>query len=231
MENSTINGSRGGEKAKTTDRASPKHTAKSARRTSKKSAHFSSKALNGVRKREEVEQDASGGTSDGEEDDGEDDSPDEDEGGDEFDASHISSDSHSSSPSADEEMDDEYGQNSSRKRTKANSKKQKQETDRKGKGRPSTSLTQVRSNGGASGPAGTGKDGTDLWRPGVKAGLGPGKAVYIEKPKLREEGSIKYAPGKIHPNTIAFLADLKKNNDREWMKSESKLLFVISLAL
>lgn len=60
--------------------------------------------------------------------------------------------------------------------------------------------------------------GKALWREGVKAGLGPGKAVFIEKPKPRGDGGIIYVPDRIHPNTMAFLSDLKKNNDREWLK-------------
>ncbi|KIW10164.1 hypothetical protein PV08_11125 [Exophiala spinifera] len=60
--------------------------------------------------------------------------------------------------------------------------------------------------------------GTELWRPGVSTGLGPGKQVFIEKPKPRGDGGIKYMPGRIHPNTMAFLKDLKNNNDREWLK-------------
>ncbi|OQV07714.1 hypothetical protein CLAIMM_12109 isoform 2 [Cladophialophora immunda] len=60
--------------------------------------------------------------------------------------------------------------------------------------------------------------GKELWRPGVKTGLGPGKQVFIEKPKPRGDGGIKYVAEKIHPNTMAFLKDLKANNDREWLK-------------
>ncbi|KIW71415.1 hypothetical protein, variant 1 [Phialophora macrospora] len=60
--------------------------------------------------------------------------------------------------------------------------------------------------------------GKELWRPGVKTGLGPGKQVFIEKPKPRGDGGIKYLPGTVHPNTMAFLKDLKANNDREWLK-------------
>jgi hypothetical protein len=60
--------------------------------------------------------------------------------------------------------------------------------------------------------------GKALWREGVKTGLGPGKQVFIEKPKPRGDGGIKYVPDRIHPNTMAFLTDLKKNNDREWLK-------------
>ena len=66
----------------------------------------------------------------------------------------------------------------------------------------------------------------DLWRPGVKAGLGPGKQVFIEKPKPRGDGGVKYVLDRIHPNTMAFLADLKKNNDREWLKSRLRLQVV-----
>ncbi|OAP56926.1 hypothetical protein AYL99_09038 [Fonsecaea erecta] len=60
--------------------------------------------------------------------------------------------------------------------------------------------------------------GKELWRPGVKTGLGPGKQVFIEKPKPRGDGGIAYVNEKIHPNTMAFLKDLKENNDREWLK-------------
>ena len=63
-------------------------------------------------------------------------------------------------------------------------------------------------------------NGKELWREGVKAGLGPGKQVFIEKPKPRGDGGIKYRDDRIHPNTLAFLADLKENNDREWFKSK-----------
>lgn len=73
--------------------------------------------------------------------------------------------------------------------------------------------------------------GKELWRQGVKAGLGPGKAVFIEKPKPRGDGGIKYVPGKIHPNTMAFLADLKVNNEREWMKSELSFLVLQKISI
>jgi uncharacterized protein (TIGR02453 family) len=60
--------------------------------------------------------------------------------------------------------------------------------------------------------------GKQLWREGVKAGLGPGKAVFIEKPKPRSDGGIPYVTDRIHPNTLLFLADLKAHNDRQWLK-------------
>ncbi|KAK4980767.1 hypothetical protein LTR28_001933 [Elasticomyces elasticus] len=62
--------------------------------------------------------------------------------------------------------------------------------------------------------------GKELWRPGVKTGLGPGTQVIIEKPKARAAGRIPYLEHTIHPNTILFLKDLKVNNDREWLKSQ-----------
>ena len=68
--------------------------------------------------------------------------------------------------------------------------------------------------------------GKELWRQGVKTGLGPGKQVFIERPKPRGDGGVKYVPGRVHPNTMAFLADLKKNNDREWLKSECVFWFL-----
>ncbi|KAI9693339.1 MAG: hypothetical protein M1822_005335 [Bathelium mastoideum] len=61
-------------------------------------------------------------------------------------------------------------------------------------------------------------DGKELWRQGVKAGLGPGNQVVIKRPKAREAGSTPYREDTVHPNTLLFLKDLKKNNDREWLK-------------
>ncbi|KAI4126157.1 MAG: hypothetical protein LQ338_003897 [Usnochroma carphineum] len=60
--------------------------------------------------------------------------------------------------------------------------------------------------------------GKELWRPGVKSDLAPGEEVFIKLPKARGDGGIKYEEGVIHPNTLAFLGDLKENNEREWLK-------------
>jgi hypothetical protein len=60
----------------------------------------------------------------------------------------------------------------------------------------------------------------ELWRPGVKTGLGPGTQVVIKKPKARDAGSTPYTDNTIHPNTMLFLKDLAANNDRQWLKSE-----------
>jgi len=64
--------------------------------------------------------------------------------------------------------------------------------------------------------------GKELWRSGVKTGLGPGKQVIIAKPKARPAGKTPYTDDSIHPNTMLFLSDLARNNDREWLKSTSQ---------
>jgi hypothetical protein len=62
--------------------------------------------------------------------------------------------------------------------------------------------------------------GQELWREGVRAGLGPGKEVIIAKPKARDAGNTPYEDETLHPNTKLFLIDLAENNDREWMKGK-----------
>ncbi|KAL4793997.1 hypothetical protein BDV19DRAFT_365766 [Aspergillus venezuelensis] len=59
----------------------------------------------------------------------------------------------------------------------------------------------------------------ELWREGVKTGLGPGKEVFIAKPKARDAGDIPYEDDTLHPNTLLFLKDLAKNNERQWLKA------------
>lgn len=72
--------------------------------------------------------------------------------------------------------------------------------------------------------SGSRSKGQELWRPGVKTGLGPGTQVVIKKPKARSAGKTPYEDDTIHPNTMLFLADLKANNDRHWLKSKSEVL-------
>lgn len=62
---------------------------------------------------------------------------------------------------------------------------------------------------------------SELWRPGVKAGLGPGNQVVIKKPQARAAGKTPYQDHTIHPNTLLFLKELKANNERQWLKSKS----------
>ncbi len=59
---------------------------------------------------------------------------------------------------------------------------------------------------------------SELWRPGVKSHLPPGSAIYIPLPRARSPGKTPYAPSTLHPNTLAFLTDLRAHNDREWLK-------------
>jgi len=66
-----------------------------------------------------------------------------------------------------------------------------------------------------------GKKGQELWRPGVKSKLAPGEAVFVALPKARGDGGVGYVDGRVHPNTMVFLGELKENNDREWLKGES----------
>ncbi|KAL2217225.1 hypothetical protein M432DRAFT_549948 [Thermoascus aurantiacus ATCC 26904] len=63
--------------------------------------------------------------------------------------------------------------------------------------------------------------GKELWREGVRTGLGPGKEVFIKIPhlKARDPGGTPYQNHTIHPNTMLFLQDLKENNEREWLKA------------
>lgn len=109
----------------------------------------------------------------------------------------VSEQDSSASGSGEEEDEDEYDSDEDPKRTKRGPKaktKQKQAED----------ILASKN---------------DLWREGVKTGLGPGKQVYIERPKARGDGGIKYIPERLHPNTLEFLKDLKKNNDRIWLKA------------
>jgi hypothetical protein len=46
----------------------------------------------------------------------------------------------------------------------------------------------------------------------------PPEVTFIPLPKLRETGGIEYADDRLHPNTLAFLKDLKANNKRTWLK-------------
>lgn len=60
--------------------------------------------------------------------------------------------------------------------------------------------------------------GRELWREGVRTGLGPGKEVFIPKPRARDAGDVAYRDETLHPNTRLFLLDLAENNEREWLK-------------
>ena len=78
-----------------------------------------------------------------------------------------------------------------------------------------------KANNGTRATAAQSRKGQELWRPGVKTGLAPGEAVFIPLPKAKEAGKTPYEDHTIHPNTMEFLGDLKKNNDRDWLKGKS----------
>lgn len=73
--------------------------------------------------------------------------------------------------------------------------------------------------------------GKELWREGVRTGLGPGKEVFIPKPKARDPGNVKYKDETLHPNTRLFLLDLAKNNDRQWFKGGHSHIDKLSAAI
>lgn len=105
-------------------------------------------------------------------------------------------------------------------------KEQKKSQGSKGKGKKrgtdtsskhdDNDATDLEEGGGAAASL---KD-KELWREGVRTGLGPGKEVFIQKPKARDPGKVAYQDQTLHPNTMLFLQDLKENNDRQWLKGK-----------
>ena len=63
----------------------------------------------------------------------------------------------------------------------------------------------------------------ELWKPGAK--LEPGTQLIIKKPKARQAGDTPYTESTIHPNTMLFLKEIKENNDRQWLKCTSSVVF------
>ncbi|KAI9665334.1 MAG: hypothetical protein M1831_001771 [Alyxoria varia] len=102
------------------------------------------------------------------------------------------------------------------------SNQQEEEDENNASDRPSkrrkTGTPQKKKSSASVKPAVKAKKGEELWRHGVKTGLGPGVKVEIEKPQARSAGKTPYKDSTIHPNTMEFLGDLAKNNDREWLK-------------
>ncbi|KAL2162240.1 hypothetical protein VTH06DRAFT_7153 [Thermothelomyces fergusii] len=47
----------------------------------------------------------------------------------------------------------------------------------------------------------------------------PPKVTFVPLPRLRDTGGVEYADDRLHPNTLAFLGDLKANNKRSWLKA------------
>jgi hypothetical protein len=42
--------------------------------------------------------------------------------------------------------------------------------------------------------------------------------VFIKLPQARGAGKVLYKDETLHPNTLLFLDDLRRNNDRQWLK-------------
>lgn len=104
-------------------------------------------------------------------------------------------------PSSEDDEDEDFSDNDGPKR-----KKQKRSTPKQA--HPSRNSLAMRTNG------------AELWRDGVTTGMEPGMEVIIKKPKARPAGKTPYRDDTIHPNTLLFLGELKRNNDRQWLKSE-----------
>ena len=88
-----------------------------------------------------------------------------------------------------------------------------------------TSKAKKRKSGGFRGrqsPAAvtTSGKGGELWKEGVKVN-GDGE-VFIALPRARSPGKTPYQDDTLHPNTLLFLGDLKRNNDRAWLKVHDK---------
>ncbi|BAE62743.1 unnamed protein product [Aspergillus oryzae] len=104
------------------------------------------------------------------------------------------------------------------------------ENPRKKPGRPRKSLgsnkgdtegTRKKSDSVPKGDTNEALNDKQLWKEGVKAGLGPGKEVFIKKPKARDAGTVPYQEHTLHPNTFLFLVDLAENNERAWLKGNN----------
>lgn len=83
---------------------------------------------------------------------------------------------------------------------------------------------EVKPRGGKGGKGGMGKGkGTGLVVRSKGKGEAlpaPGTEVVIKKPKARGAGGTAYEDRRVHPNTLEFLGELRRNNEREWLKSE-----------
>ncbi|KAJ5919271.1 hypothetical protein N7466_010214 [Penicillium verhagenii] len=129
------------------------------------------------------------------------------DGGDSGSAYEENESQSSPTPEVDEGEDEEL---------EASASEAEPETQAKGKGKGKGKQQR-----GAAVPASASSSskGKELWREGVRTGLGPGKEVFIAKPKARDAGDVPYEDETLHPNTKLFLHDIADNNDRQWLKA------------
>lgn len=121
------------------------------------------------------------------------------------DASAVTSPAESSASEGDESS--EY----------ASSVEEKSAKRKRGRKPSKRSVPTPKMNGHTAPTTTTGQKTSELWRPGVKV-TGEGE-VFIPLPKARAAGSTPYKDSTIHSNTLLFLSDLRKNNDRDWLKT------------
>jgi len=106
----------------------------------------------------------------------------------------------------DDDEDDDFNEDSSGAGSKQISTKAKK------RGRPAIVKTQMKVPVRGGKPKDDGDDDED------EDDDEESRVTFIPLPKLRDEGGIDYEPERIHPNTLAFLKDLKANNKRSWLK-------------
>lgn len=58
----------------------------------------------------------------------------------------------------------------------------------------------------------------------------PPKVTVIPLATLRPEDGVEYEDEKLHKNTLLFLKDLKKHNQRSWLKGESPINICLSFS-
>jgi hypothetical protein len=126
------------------------------------------------------------------------------------------------SGSAYEGVEDSAGDSNSNSEPDVTESEEEEKPKQKRRGHPSSKKSQNHTSDSENeqAPVPKASRGQELWREGVKTGLGPGKEVFIKKPKARDPGGIDYVDNTIHPNTMLFLADLKENNERQWLKGD-----------
>ncbi|KAJ5321537.1 Conserved hypothetical protein CHP02453 [Penicillium atrosanguineum] len=122
------------------------------------------------------------------------------------------SESGGDSGSAYEDQDQEEDQELSDHQSEPEGPSESEEESRAAKGKQGKQTRNATSDADAL-------KGKELWREGVRTGLGPGKEVFIPKPKARDAGDVAYEDETLHPNTKLFLQDLAENNEREWLKA------------
>ncbi|KAK8037905.1 hypothetical protein PG994_014672 [Apiospora phragmitis] len=85
------------------------------------------------------------------------------------------------------------------------------------RGRPSKAATpKATPKGPAKAAAATAGNGEDSDEEEFDEG---NRVTFEPLPQLRDTGGVEYEDTRIHPNTLAFLKDLKANNKRSWLRA------------